>query len=134
MQLEPRVVIVAIVVMASLSILDFGPIMTGDTAGIITYLQGKNLLASTKVCSCGTTMVLGIRRDVSDGRVFRCPTCKNTKSIRDRSFFNLSKLQLQKWMVLLYWWVRQYPVSDAADEAKVGRDTAIDVYQWFREV
>ena len=26
------------------------------------------------------------------------------------------------------------PVSDAAEEAKVGRDTAIDAYQWFREV
>ena len=37
-------------------------------------------------------------------------------------------------MVLIYWWVRDYPVSDAAEEAHVGRDTAINVYQWLREV
>ena len=28
----------------------------------------------------------------------------------------------------------EYPVTDAAEEAKVGRDTAIDMYQWFWEV
>ena len=45
-----------------------------------------------------------------------------------------SKVTLQKWLVLLYWWVREYPVSDAAEEAQVGRDTAINVYEWLREV
>ena len=30
--------------------------------------------------------------------------------------------------------MREYPVTDAAEEARVGRDTAIDAYQWFREV
>ena len=31
-------------------------------------------------------------------------------------------------------WARQYPVTDAAQEAEVDKGTAIDVYQWFREV
>ena len=73
-------------------------------------------------------------RRSADGLIFRCPTCKTTKSLRDGSFFNRNKLRLQKWFILLYWWVHQYPVSDAAEEAKVGRNTAIDVYQWLREV
>ena len=30
--------------------------------------------------------------------------------------------------------VRQYPVSDAYEEAEVGEHTAIDIYQWLREV
>ena len=30
-------------------------------------------------------------------------------------------------------WARQYPVTDAAQEAEVDKGTAIDVYQWFRE-
>ncbi len=47
---------------------------------------------------------------------------------------NKSRLTLQKWMILLYWWVREYPVTDAAEEAEVRRDTTINVYQWFREV
>ena len=34
----------------------------------------------------------------------------------------------------MYWWARQYPVSDSKDEAEVDEHTAIDVYQWLREV
>ncbi len=129
-----RVCRFAVVMASCLSLLDVGPIIFGDTSGIITYLQGKNLIASTKACRCGVAMNLGRKADLSDGRIFRCPACKTTKSLRDGSFFDKSKLTLQKWMVLIYWWVRQYPVSDAAEEASVGRDTAINVYQWVREV
>ena len=35
---------------------------------------------------------------------------------------------------MLYLWVRQYPVTDAAEEAKMSLRVAIDIYQWFREV
>ncbi len=119
---------------ASFSIDDLGHIIWGGTGEIVTYLQGKHLLASAKTCRCGATMNLGEKSDISDGLIFRCPACKTTKSIRDGSFFNMSRLTLMEWLILLYWWVSEYPVSDAAMEAKVGRDTAIDVYQWFREV
>ena len=45
-----------------------------------------------------------------------------------------SSLYKRKWLILLYWWVRQYPVTDAAEEAKVEPNTAVAVYQWLREV
>ena len=35
--------------------------------------------------------------------------------------------------ILLYWWARQYPVSDAEEEAGVSNRMAIDAYQWLRE-
>ena len=35
---------------------------------------------------------------------------------------------------MLYLWARQYPVTDAAEEAKMSLRVAIDIYQWFREV
>ena len=34
----------------------------------------------------------------------------------------------------MYMWVRQYPVKDASEEAEVTEHTAIDMYQWLREV
>jgi hypothetical protein len=34
----------------------------------------------------------------------------------------------------MYMWVRQYPVTDACEEAEVGEHTAIYIYQWLREV
>lgn len=34
----------------------------------------------------------------------------------------------------MYFWAREYPVSDAAEEAEVQEKTAIDIYQWLRQV
>ena len=36
--------------------------------------------------------------------------------------------------MLLHFWSRQNPVSDTAECAKVALNTAVDVYQWLREV
>ena len=33
-----------------------------------------------------------------------------------------------------YLWAREYPVSDAAEEAEISSRVAIDIYQWLREV
>ena len=97
--------------------------------------QQKGLLASNQTCSgCHVSIALGHKRDISDAYIFRCSCCKTTKSLRAGSFFSKSKLPLQKWLVPLYWWIRQYPVGDAAEEAKVSREAAINVYQWLREV
>lgn len=34
----------------------------------------------------------------------------------------------------MYWWVREYAVSDAGEEAKVTLNSAVQVYQWLRDV
>ena len=47
--------------------LDVGPIIFGDPSGIVTYLQGKQLLAANKTCACGTAMNLGKKSGISDG-------------------------------------------------------------------
>lgn len=119
----------------TLSILDVAPFFFGNVDQQISFLQQKGLLASNQTCSgCHVSMALGHKRDISDAYIFRCSCCKTTKSLRAGSFFSKSKLPLQKWLVLLYWWIRQYPVGDAAEEAKVSREAAINVYQWLREV
>ena len=55
-------------------------------------------------------------------------------SLREGSFFAQSKLELRQWLVLLNWWCRQYPVTDAAEEALVSRATGIQAYQYFRDI
>lgn len=79
-------------------------------------------------------MVIRKRSDVTDGVSWWCSRCKGRKSIREGSFFSKSRLTLQKWLIVLYMWARQYPVKDAAEEAEVQEKTAIDIYQWLREV
>ena len=44
-----------------------------------------------------------------------------------------SKLSFEKWLLLIYW-VRKYSVTQAGEEAEVSPDTAVDMYQWLREV
>ena len=37
-------------------------------------------------------------------------------------------------MILMYWWARQYPVTDAGQKAKVEKNTAFQAYQYFRDI
>lgn len=37
-------------------------------------------------------------------------------------------------MLLLFCWSREQPVTDASVDCEVTLKTAIDVYQWFREI
>ena len=74
------------------------------------------------------------RKDVSDGVSWACPQCKTRKSVREGSFFKDSRLSLKKWLIIMHWWARQYPVTEAAEEAQVNSGTAVDAYQWLREV
>ena len=43
-------------------------------------------------------------------------------------------MQLRQWIVLMYWWAYEYPVKDAADEAEVDEKTAIQIYQFCRDI
>ena len=110
-------------------------VIFGSTEDLICWFRAKKLLARTQDCSsCGVSMRPGQRRDVTDGLVWRCPQCKTTKSIREGSFFTKSRLSLQKWLILLLYWAREFPVKDAGQDAEVHKNTACDVYRWLREV
>ena len=67
---------------------------------------------------------------------WRCPdsSCRKTRSLRDNSFLEKSKLSLQKCLVLLHWWCRGYPVTNAAEEAQVTETTAIQAYRYLRNI
>ncbi len=76
----------------------------------------------------------GVRNDVSDGVSWKCPKCSTRKSIREGSFFSKSRLTLKQWVIVIYWWGKQYPVGQAGKEAQTSQPSAINIYQWLREV
>jgi len=53
---------------------------------------------------------------------------------REFFFFENSKLSLQQWLILMNWWYRQYPVTDASQEAKVTEATGVQAYQHFWDI
>ena len=120
-----------------MSLIELGPIIFGEKLDLIQWLQGKDLLASHKNCSrCSVPMNFATRSEQGsmDGYTWRCPQCYTMKSIRDGSFFAKSKLPLYKWLLLMQLWSRDHPVCDAADNAEISEKTAIQIYQFFRDV
>ena len=72
--------------------------------------------------------------DISDGMSWKCPQCKSRKSIRDGSFFSKSHVTLQQWFLMLYFWVDQESVTKASENCDISLVTAINIFQWLREV
>ena len=74
------------------------------------------------------------RQDVSDKFCWWCSQCKTRKSIREGSFFQKSRLELKKWLLLLFLWAKDDPVTSVAQIMEISRPSAIDAFQWLREV
>ena len=70
----------------------------------------------------------------SDGYGWRCQQCCTFKTVRNDSFFSKSRLSLQKRLLLMHFWSRDCPVTDAADEVEVIEKSAVQVFQYFQEV
>ena len=78
----------------------------------VTWLQSKGLLGRNKTCpACNQQMDMQHRSDITDKYRWRCPdsSCKKSVSLRSGSFFEQSRLKLRQWIVLMYWWAREYP-------------------------
>ena len=142
---------------SAMALQEIGPIMLGGTPEIITFFRTKRVLARMVQCisstclhfksiwkgifvlyvifSCNRPMAECPRGDIKDAVGWKCHTSKGRISIRTGSFFSSkSHLTLQQWMMLIHYWARKNPVCDAAESSGVGKNTAIDVYQWLREV
>ena len=117
----------------------------------IAWFQSKGLLARTKSCpTCnhamdmqrGATSViniciyngmhyitkqLSVYRWIHNEKFFCVKVEVSSVDLQEVGwpsrwhFFDKSKLSLRQWVVLMYWWIRQYPVSDAAQEAEYRR-------------
>ncbi len=123
-----------------MSLFSLGAIIFGDKIKLIDWLKNKGLLASSmdcQKCNNGTAMVFTERTEQGgskDGYTWRCTHCHTMKTIRAGSFFAKSKLPLNKWVFLLYLWSMDVGVCTAALQAEVSEVTAVDVYQFCRDV
>ena len=81
----------------TINLLELGPVIFGGIDGIISFLQGKGLLAQQKICHhCLVPMNIARRASLTDGHAFWCPQCHTYTSLRSGSFFAKSRLPLQK--------------------------------------
>ena len=138
------------------SILSLSKILGADIEEQLDWFQSKGLIARRKNCSASTNpMDLQKRSDITDkyrynmtklqqkvyhAMILQCrwrcpvPMCKQSVSLRSGSFFEKSRLSLRQWLVLFYWWVREYPVTDAAEETEVEKKSAVQAYQYCSDI
>jgi hypothetical protein len=72
-----------------------------------------------------------------NGLRWRCGKnrCKKKEiTVRSNSFFEKSKVPIRKLVRLLYIWCDRDPVTKAAENLKISQPTAVDWFQFCRDV
>ena len=86
---------------------ELGPLIHGSYEECLRYYARERLLASQANCQlCGAEMNLKRRPSVKDQFSWRCTngSCRTWLTVRHNSFFEKSKIDLQKWLHILYMW------------------------------
>ena len=119
---------------------EIGPLVYGkDYKAIISYMQRKHLCSRMNCSICGSPMEFKTRtqrKGSLDGYTWRCTDshCRTMKTIRSGSFFEKSKVSLDKWLLLIHHWAVDSKVSVAAAAVGVSRVTVMQCNQFLREV
>ena len=107
-----------------------------DPIQLAAKLRYYNILKSTVYCSSR-----GCRREMraekhnnADGYIWRCGTCRKTRTIRAGSYFERSKLPLKKLVLLAYCWAYDIPQHAQAKLCGVSYRVSIQWNVYFRDV
>ena len=67
---------------------------------------------------------------------WRClkSNCCESVGLPDRMIFNQTFPQTADHPHVLYWWVHQYPVTDAEQEVEMQEKSTLQVYQYLRDI
>lgn len=116
---------------------ELGPLIHGSYEECLQYYAQQGLLASQAHCKlCGTYMELKRRPSVKDQFSWRCPnsSCRTWLTIRHGSFFEKSKLDLQKWLHILYMWSIDSSQKQIVETVGVSQKSIIDCCSFLRDV
>ncbi|KAL5489109.1 hypothetical protein EMCRGX_G018164 [Ephydatia muelleri] len=106
---------------------------TVDVASTIRWCQSLKLLRSNLMCSCGRGMNL-VEREMAgkEGVLWRCPRkrCRREVSLRKDTFFEGSHLEIEDPSPV----VHQDPFKQDEVEVEISRKTAVDWYNFVRDV
>lgn len=101
----------------------------------IDYAREKNLIAQSKVCSCGHDMALQkYGKAKLDGFCWRCCRCKKITSLRSGTFFEHAKVTISTLLQIIYDFVTQTPVTGSANAIGISEKTCIQWYQYCRDI
>ena len=86
----------------------------------IKFLQARGILRNLPVIcttpNCSKSMTLTRRKDRKDGYAWVCSTHKTIKSIRSGSFLENQNIGLAEFILLVYHWAFETPVTTASGD------------------
>ena len=117
-----------------LNILDIAPVIT-NTDTCIQFLRGRNLLLQDYLC-CNNPCSKVKDLKISDNQIFQCKSCRRRYSIRTRSFWEKSKLQLTVLVSLMFFFSKGSSVKQTVQMlcGKVTRFSIITWFNFFRDI
>jgi len=111
--------------------------ITSDTDTCIAWLQQNGLLPSVMFCDCGSQCSVANRRDVSDGKSWKCRSrhCRKRISIRHGTLFENSNMKLTTLLEFLYWWANDTPQQVVQRELDIKTwETTVNWYSNCRDI
>lgn len=117
-------------------------IFSREPTAVINYMKNHALLATACNCTSCTQPMEFVSRPsstTSDGFGWRCTNQRCAKrhtyrTIRTGSFFEKSRVTLDKWLYVIYLWSQQTKVTTVVKQTQVGEKTVIQMYQYLRDV
>ena len=91
----------------------------------VQWCREKKLLPTERMCVCGRDCRIVKRGSFLEGECFRCPRkgCQKVVSFRKGTFFENSKIPLEKIVRLLHLWSTVTPLQVMAKELEVRNGT-----------
>ena len=114
------------------------PFLIDETLPMINWLMENKLLPREKFCDgCEKKMNWNKYSKGKDGYVWKCYTSgcseyKKTVSIRHNTVFYNSKLSLQDFIQVIYYWCSDFSEGQAANVLNISTRTIQELYGAFR--
>ncbi|TRY81207.1 hypothetical protein TCAL_09000 [Tigriopus californicus] len=82
----------------------------------VEFLAERRLLKNSSICCACNISRTVIKNNCSDKIIWRCPTGRGKKSIRESSFFSDSNLELLTVITFMYCWAKDMPLKNCSKE------------------
>jgi len=114
---------------------DFTALVGGGKEKIVEYLQDARILQREVYCQPCQRDYTMVKNKVSIvGYMLRCPDCHRKRQLQTGTFLEGSRLQVDKFVGLLFLWAHEAPIKMVLSMTGVLSVTAVQWYQYFRDI
>ena len=114
------------------------PLLAGSMDNIILFFKEERILKSEIICEeCGNALRWIKKSQIDDGYVWKCfeKLCIKFKipiSIRYGSFLSTSKINLGKWLDVLYRWSKNEQIVNVMKDLNISKPTLVKIFKKMR--